>query len=311
MKYHQISFRGLRPSVLSLGSALFGSSVDRALAFHFLALFFERGGNFLDTAHVYGAWVPGGLGLSETIIGQWLQERGVREQVVLATKGGHPDLSCMHVPRLSRQHILADLEASLQCLRTEYIDLYWLHRDDPQQPVAELLELLDTLVKEGKIRAFGCSNWQSERIAEAIDYADAQGIAGFVGNQLMWSFARPNTEAIKDQTLAVMDAQTFALHQRTGLFVAAYSSQAQGFFTKASHHPASLTASQQALYLNEENTKRLHRLQKSFAGALSSSFCACTSLFDQSTHSDVSHHRGKSCGAPVGKHPCWRCGCKC
>ncbi len=213
MKYHHISFSGLRPSVICLGSAPFGSGVDRAMAFHFLDIFFERGGNFIDTAHVYGAWVPGGLGLSEMIIGQWLQERGVREKVVLATKGGHPDLASMHVPRLSRQHILADLEASLQYLGTEYIDLYWLHRDDPQQPVAEVLELLNTLVKEGKIRAFGCSNWRSERIAEAIDYADAQGIAGFVGNQLMWSFARPNTEAIKDQTLAVMDAQTFALHQ--------------------------------------------------------------------------------------------------
>jgi aryl-alcohol dehydrogenase-like predicted oxidoreductase len=262
MKYHSISIGDLRPSVLCLGGALFGSSVDRTLAFDFLDLFFERGGNFLDTARVYGAWLPDGLGISETIIGEWLQARGVREKVVLATKGGHPDLSSMHISRLSRQQILADLEASLRSLRTEYIDLYWLHRDDPQRPVAELLEPLNTLVKEGKIRAFGCSNWQHERVAEAIDYAQTQGIAGFVGNQLMWSLARPNTEALQDPTMAVMDAQTFALHQRTGLFVAAYSSQARGFFQKVSHNPASLSADQQALYQNEENTKRLHRLQK-------------------------------------------------
>lgn len=241
---------------------MFGSSLDRALAFHLLDLFFERGGNFIDTAHVYGAWLPGGTGLSETIIGQWVYERGVRDKVLLTTKGAHPDLSSMDVPRLSRQDILADLEASLSCLRTEYIDLYWLHRDDPHRPVAEVLELLNTLVAEGKIRAFGCSNWHSERLAEAVDYAGARGITGFVGNQLMWSLATPNTKAIKDKTLAIMDAQTFALHERTGLFIAAYSSQAQGFFAKTHRNPASLSAHQQELYVNEENTKRLHRLQK-------------------------------------------------
>jgi len=261
MKYQSIPQTDLYPSVLCLGTASFGTALESSTAFSLLDTFFTLGGTFLDTAHVYGAWVPGGLGRSETIIGNWLHEHHLREQVILGTKGAHPALSAMHLPRISRQDIVADLDESLRCLRTEYIDLYWLHRDDPKLPVAELLETLNDQVSQGKIRSFGCSNWRVERVAEAMQYTTTHHLAGFVCNQLMWSLAVPNREAIEDKTMVTMDASAFTFHQKVGLPIVAYTSEAQGFFSKASSHAGALPDALQKWYSSEENRERLRRLQ--------------------------------------------------
>src|ERR1700676_5506622 len=156
MKFKNIPHTDVYPSAICLGTASFGTSLDVPTAYRLLDTFVEHGGNFIDTAHVYGAWVSYGYGLSEKIIGQWVKERRLEENTIIATKGGHPLLSAMHIPRLSRQEIVADLDESLHCLQTASIDLYWLHRDDPQRPVAEILETLNGQVKQGKIRYFGC-----------------------------------------------------------------------------------------------------------------------------------------------------------
>jgi aryl-alcohol dehydrogenase-like predicted oxidoreductase len=226
-----------------------------------LDTFFEHGGTFIDTAHVYGAWVPGGLGLSERLIGHWLKIRNIREHIIVSTKGAHPLLSSMHIPRLSPQEIRSDLEESLCCLQTDMIDLYWLHRDDQTQPVAALLQTLEEQVRKGKIRYFGCSNWQVQRLEEARQYATAHRITGFVGNQVMWSLAVPNLEALEDPTMVVMDTQMLEFHRNTGLTILAYSAQAHGFFAKASSNPEALPAPLRKLYWNAENRARLHRLQ--------------------------------------------------
>lgn len=139
MKYKHIPNTDLDPSVICLGTVSFGTSLDTSTAFQLLDTFVEHGGNFIDTAHIYGAWVPDGLGLSEKIIGRWVKERGLKENIIVATKGAHPLLSAVHIPRLSPQDILADLDASLQCLQRESLDLYWLHRNDPERPVYWLL----------------------------------------------------------------------------------------------------------------------------------------------------------------------------
>src|SRR5215472_8704958 len=261
MKYQSIPRTDLHPSVLCFGTASFGTALESSTAFRLLDTFFAQGGTFLDTAHVYGAWVPGGLGRSETIIGNWLHERHLRDEVILGTKGAHPALSAMHLPRLFRQDIVADLDESLRCLQTEYIDLYWLHRDDPQLSVAELLETLNDQVSQGKIRSFGCSNWRVERVAEAMQYAATHHLAGFVCNQLMWSLAVPNREAIEDKTMVTMDAFAFAFHQEVGLPIAAYTSQAHGFFSKASNQAGALPDVLLKWYSNAENRERLQRLQ--------------------------------------------------
>jgi aryl-alcohol dehydrogenase-like predicted oxidoreductase len=219
----------LTPSVLCLGTSHFGDTVSREMSFGLLDRFVERGGNFVDTAKVYGAWVPGERSLSEKVIGEWLKSRDNRNLVVLATKGAHPELSTMDIPRMNKEDIELDLEQSLNNLHTDYIDLYWLHRDDPGKPVKEVIDILNELVRLGKIRYFGCSNWRSDRIEAAQQYAKSKGLQGFVASQTRWSLASYPPE--NDPCMVMMDQKEFEYHERTGLTSIPYNSQASGFFS--------------------------------------------------------------------------------
>ena len=155
---------------------------------------------------------------------------------MIATKGAHPDLKTMHISRLSRADIQADIRDSLQYLQTDVIDIYWLHRDDPQRPVADILESLNGEVQSGTIRYFGCSNWRVARIREAADYAKQAGWQSFVANQPMWSMAEPNRENFGDKTLVLMDSEDLDYHRESGMAVIPYTSQARGYFTKLAHN---------------------------------------------------------------------------
>ncbi len=261
MRYRAIPQTDLSPSVVCLGTAPFGTGIDEVTAHTLLDTFFEHGGNFLDTAHAYGEWVPGGIGLSERVIGKWLKARGVREKIVLATKGAQPLADAPHISRLSRADIVSDLDGSLRDLQVDNVDLYWLHRDDPKRPVADILETLNDQVTQGKIRYFGCSNWHLARIIEAKTYAEEHHIAGFVGNQLLWSYAVANPDAIEDRTLVLMDAATQEFHRTSQMAVMAYTSQGRGFFSKLLQGRDTLPERLRNTYDSEENATRLQRLQ--------------------------------------------------
>ena len=166
--------------------------------------YFEAGGNVIDTAESYACWVPGGEHQSEKVIGEWLRERGARDQIVLSTKGAHPKLESMDIPRLSKAEIEADLDSSLQRLGVECIDLYWLHRDSPGYPVEEILQSLEGFRKEGKIKHAGFSNWRQSRAEEARLAAERLGFEGFVASQNMWSLAQPDISQA-DPTWAFID----------------------------------------------------------------------------------------------------------
>jgi aryl-alcohol dehydrogenase-like predicted oxidoreductase len=225
--------------------------------------FVAQGGNFIDTAHVYSNWIPGEICRSEKLIGRWLKSTGSRDRVVLGTKGAHPELATMHISRLSPAEITQDLNESLEYLQTDYIDIYWLHRDDVSIPVAGILETLNEQVKAGKIRYFGCSNWKASRIQEALDYAASKGIHGFVANQPLWSLAAPNLDKAPDKTLVAMDDDGIAFHKRTNMAVLPYSSQAKGFFTKlAASGLDGISKADTQMYANDVNNQRLGRIQK-------------------------------------------------
>lgn len=229
MRYRNIPGTELSPSVICLGTSHFGDTVSQEASFELLDHFLDQGGNFLDTAKVYGDWVPGVRSLSEKTIGQWLKSRNNRSRIILATKGAHPELDSMQIARLSKEDIFFDVEQSLRQLQTDYIDLYWLHRDDPQRPVQEMIDVLNELVRQGKIRYFGCSNWLSERVEAAQQYAKHKGIHGFVASQTKWSLAAYPPE--NDPTMVSMDEQELAYHEQTGLTAVPYNSQASGFFS--------------------------------------------------------------------------------
>ena len=127
---------------------------------------FDLGIQTIDSARNYQS--------SEISIGRWFQESGKREQVVLLTKGGHPDL--LGRRRINEKEIRKDIECSLRNLHTDYIDIYLLHRDDPRKPAGEIVEIFNALYREGKIRAFGGSNWTHTRIEEANRYAQEHGL---------------------------------------------------------------------------------------------------------------------------------------
>jgi aryl-alcohol dehydrogenase-like predicted oxidoreductase len=199
-----------------------------------LDLFFAHGGNFIDTAHIYSDWIPGEKARSERIIGSWMKERKNRADIILSTKGAHPEFTAngLGEPRVSDEEIESDLNASLEKLQTDYIDLYFLHRDDTRRKAQEIIDFLDAQVKKGKIRFYGCSNWSLSRIKEAASYAAKKGSAGFVCNQLMWSLADIRWDNISDKTTVCMDADTYAYHTEAGLNAMAFTSFAHGYFSR-------------------------------------------------------------------------------
>ena len=251
----------LSPSVICLGTGGLGGPIDRQASFALLDTFLAAGGTFLDSAKVYSDWIPGERSRSEKTIGAWIKERKNRDQVVVATKGAHPDLSSMHIARMSPADIIGDLDASLSHLGVETIDLYYLHRDDPSRPVEEIIDTLESQARAGKIRAYGCSNWRPARIRKAREYAAARGIPGFTVDQPMWNFAKIDFANVPDQTLAVMDDELWQTHYETGMACAPYSSQANGFFQKLERGEASITsAGMRQMYLTDANRARAARL---------------------------------------------------
>lgn len=251
----------LQVSSLCLGTAEFGAKIDRTTAFRLLDAYADAGGNFIDTAAVYADWAAAAKSSSEKFIGEWLAKRGSRDRIVLATKGGHPPLENMQQGRLAPADIAHDLEQSLRNLRTDVIDLYYLHRDDPAQPVGEIVEALAAHQRAGKLRAFACSNWRASRIRAAQEYAAAHGLPGFAANQMFWSLAVHGP--LDDPTTEAMDGEMYALHRESGLAAIPYSSQARGIFHKlAQGGAARLSAAARSLYPVEPNLARLRRAQK-------------------------------------------------
>ena len=263
MLYTAIPNTTLTPSALCMGSTMIGSVIDKQLSFRMLDAFVDAGGTFVDTAKVYADWLPGPRSVSEKTIGEWLHQSDKRQGVVLATKGAHPELSSMHIARMSPAEIAGDVDDSLQHLQTDVIDLYWLHRDDVQRPVAEILETMESQVRAGKIRYYGCSNWRADRIAEAQAYARSQGWTGFVADQVMWSLAAVDFAAIPDPTMLAMDRGLKQFHLASGMAAIPYSSQANGYFQHlAAGEPDKIKPQHRRMYGSQTNDLRLQRIRK-------------------------------------------------
>ncbi|UWS31476.1 aldo/keto reductase [Erwinia pyrifoliae] len=163
---------------LTFGGNVFGWTIDEKTSFSLLDALLEKGLNFIDTADVYSRWAPGNQGgESETIIGNWLKHSGKRDQIILATKVG-VDLGNGKTG-LAAKYIRQAVEASLKRLQTDYIDLYQAHRDDEDTPLRESLGAFDALVKEGKVRVIGASNYSAERLSEALQISAKHGLARY------------------------------------------------------------------------------------------------------------------------------------
>lgn len=178
MEKREIGTSGIKVAPLSFGGNVFGWTIDEKQSFELLDAFADAGFDLIDTADVYSTWAPGNVGgESETVIGNWLKKSGKRGQVVIATKVGKPMGN--DKKGLSRRYITQAVEASLKRLQTDYIDLYQSHYDDEGTPLTETLEAFTDLIKQGKVRAIGASNYSGARLREALQVSAENNLAAY------------------------------------------------------------------------------------------------------------------------------------
>ena len=177
MEKRPLGRSGLAAAPIVLGGNVFGWTADEATSFAILDRFVDSGFNLIDTANTYSTWVPGHVGgESEAIIGKWLAKSGKRDRVLIATKVGMP---IEGAKGLKRAMIEEHVEKSLKRLQTDRIDLYQTHQDDPETPVEETLDALARLVKAGKVRAIGASQYKPDRLRESIETSQRMGLARY------------------------------------------------------------------------------------------------------------------------------------
>jgi len=224
----------LIPSRICLGSVVFGSYISRDESFRVMDAFADAGGNFFDTAHIYSAWIEGHWGTSERTLGEWVRARGNREDLIIATKGGHsPIEDTEKIGRLSRADLEQDLSESLDRLQLDYVDLYYIHFDEPSRPVGEIIDSLAALKSSGRILAYGLSNFTTDRIQAANDYAAKHDLPLCAASQPWFSLGAVANGPKAQSPTPEEDDPLRAWHLESGLPMIPYSSQANGYFGSA------------------------------------------------------------------------------
>lgn len=241
-----------------LGGNVFGWTIDESTSFTILDAYVDSGLNFIDTADIYSTWVAGHTGgESETIIGKWLKRSGKRSKIVLATKVG------MQMPAgkgLKKDYILREVEDSLRRLETDTIDLYQSHEDDPSTPLEETLGAFAQLIREGKVRAIGASNYSAPRLAEALKVSRSHNIPSYQSLQPKYNLC--------ERTEYESTLEPLVMHE--GLGVIPYFALASGFLTGKYRSESDLSKSPRGggvkKYLNERGFRILAALDE-VAGA--------------------------------------------
>ncbi len=248
MKYHPFPPLGRDLSRLVLGTMVFSlEALD--LTFELLETWLALGGTIVDTAHVYSG------GNSERALGCWFQETGRRGDLVVIDKGAHHNADRR---RVTPEDITCDLRDNLARLKTDWIDLYLLHRDDPDVPVGPIVECLEEHRRAGRIRAYGGSNWSVERLDAANAYATARGLQGFTASSPNLSLA-VQQEVIWAGCVTATDPASRAWYARTRMPLFSWSSQARGFFTGRYSPDDREDETMVRVYYNDENWERYRR----------------------------------------------------
>lgn len=240
---------------ITLGGNVFGWTIDETTSFDILDGFVNAGFNLIDTADTYSHWVPGNSGgESETIIGNWMEQRKNRQQVIIATKVGSIPGSTKK--SLSKDHILRSVDGSLKRLKTDYIDLYQSHYDDLETPIEETLEAYDQLIRSGKVRWVGASNFSPERLTASLEIAQRLSLPKYQTLQ-------PEYNLCKREVYENEFEQLVTEHQ---LGVISYYALASGFLTGKYRTEADLNKSQRGgavkKYFNEHGFKILKALDQ-------------------------------------------------
>ena len=252
MKTLSLGKDGPQVSAICLGTAYFGTRIDRNTAFEMMDVYYEQGGRFIDTANNYAGWMPEGLGGdAERTIGAWMQSRGVRQEIFIASKIGFNYRSVPQgtTPELIRQ----ENEKSLRNLGVERIDLFYTHLDDRNTPQEETLGALDALVREGKVGLIGASNHAAWRMEGAYQICKTAGWAQYVALQNHHSYLQPRPEVNWGDNV-VMNNEHFDFAKNRGVRLLAYYSLLKGTYAREDRP---LWAS----YDTQANRQRLERLR--------------------------------------------------
>lgn len=256
MQKHRLGQSGVEITRICFGGNVFGWTADLTTSHAILDAYVGNGGNFIDTAEGYSAWAPGNHGgESESIIGSWLKLRECRDQVVLVSKGGAPKGDGPGLGALRPKAMRQALEHSLRRLRTDYLDVYLAHFDDPASPLEETVTSFHELVREGLIRAYGLSNYSADRIRAAITICDTRGLIRPVCLQPRYNLVERSYET---------DIEPLVIEAQLGVFT--YSALAEGFLTGKYRLGDPLPDTPRAeririKYLNESGGRALQRLQ--------------------------------------------------
>ncbi|MGA7437329.1 MAG: aldo/keto reductase, partial [Luteibacter sp.] len=252
MKLRSLGRSSLQVAPLAFGGNVFGWSADEARSFELLDAFIDHGFNLIDTADVYSAWSEGNEGgESEAIIGRWLKKSGKRDKVVIATKVA----KWKRYPGLSPINIREAVEDSLRRLQIDCIDLYQAHEDDPKVPLEETLRAFDDLVKAGKVRVIGASNFETTRFADALRTSDTKGLARYESMQPEYN--------LMDRKGFEEGLQPLCVAEDVG--VISYYSLASGFLSgkyrgEADLQKSAARAPRVRAYLNERGARVLEAL---------------------------------------------------
>lgn len=233
MRYLENRIPGKRLSSLGMGTARFGTLADEDLSYALMDRFFAGGGTLLDTARNYYEWVENGRGKSEACVGKWMEARKNREEIVLSTKGGVRNEGRTWFYDLSYPALSQEIMESMEALRTEYLDIYLLHRDEPERPVEEIVETMQRVREKGRVRVLGVANWRTERIKVANRYANAHGMEPFRFIQTWWSLAEYTDAMWNDATTTHMTEELYAYMRENDFVGMAYTSQCKGYFQEA------------------------------------------------------------------------------
>lgn len=255
MKRRRLGKSELEIAPLAFGGNVFGWTIDEPTSFELLDAFVGAGFNLIDTADAYSAWAPGNSGgESETIIGRWLKRGGRREDVIIATKVGW---EMRGEKGLAKSYILRSAEESLRRLGTDYIDLYQSHKDDPLTPIEETLEAYAELIRQGKVRAIGASNYSAERLSESLQLSEQSGLPRYESLQPLYN--------LYDRAAFEAELEPLCLEQSVG--VINYYSLASGFLSGKYRSESDLGKSARGggvgkKYLNERGFRILDALDE-------------------------------------------------
>ena len=250
----KINNTDLKVFPINLGGNAFGWTLDEKGSFEILDGFVANGGNFIDTADSYPWWINGTGGLSEEIIGKWMNKRGNRKNIIVATKTGSENKN--HGFDISKEHVAKSIDESLKRLQTDYIDLFYTHFDDDKTPVEDTLSAYDDAIKAGKIRYIAVSNLSPERITASFEAAEKNNLPKYVALQ-------PHYNLVERETY---ENDYLPLVEKYGLTVFPYYALASGFLSGKYRSEADFGKSARGSgvkgYLNEEGLAVLDALDK-------------------------------------------------